>query len=112
MAARIPRDELAAFGRHLRRVRLSGGVRQADLAARMGLTQSMVAHWETGRVAPSLSQVVQITHHLGIEAAALLADLPRPTAREVIALRAHAAAVRSRAVEMVIEAAAHLVEMA
>lgn len=49
--------------------RLAAGLTQRGLAARMGLTHSVVSHWESGRQAPRLARVPAIAAALGVEPA-------------------------------------------
>lgn len=42
-----------AFGRAIRERRLEIGMSQVELAAKVGVEQTAVSHWELGRVIPS-----------------------------------------------------------
>lgn len=47
--------------------RLRQDLTQAELARRLGTSQSLVARWETGRVAPSFNSVVRAVRACGLE---------------------------------------------
>lgn len=50
---------------------------QQELALRLGVTQSTVSHWLTGRRTPTFSRIERIAAELGVDAAEL-AFGPRP----------------------------------
>ena len=49
----------------LRRCRQMAGLRQQDLAARIYVTRSTVANWETGKAMPSVMMLPKISAALG-----------------------------------------------
>lgn len=56
---------LANEGTVLRELRRGAGLTQAELARRMGTTQSAVARWERGAVAPSLPSLRRLAAACG-----------------------------------------------
>lgn len=54
-------------GRIVKEARRRAGLSQAELATRLGTTQSAVARWEAGRVSPSLDTVVRAVRSAGLE---------------------------------------------
>lgn len=61
------------FPTRLRAQRAESGLTQAELAARAGLQQAHVAHYEAGRRAPSLRNLCRLADALGISLDALVA---------------------------------------
>ena len=51
----------------VREARRRAGLSQADLASRVGTTQSAVARLETGRSAPSLERITELVRACGFE---------------------------------------------
>ena len=49
---------------HLRAARERLGLRQAELAAELGVSQATVSHWETGRSEPSLGRLLELAEVL------------------------------------------------
>lgn len=62
-------------GTAIRSARLEGGLTQAELAHRIGVTQSVVARWERGAVEPRISTLERIADALD---AHLTVDLAPP----------------------------------
>lgn len=56
----VPLTELDRLGTSIRRWREAAGLSQAQLAERLGTTQSAVSRWENGRDEPRLSTVAAI----------------------------------------------------
>jgi transcriptional regulator with XRE-family HTH domain len=54
------------LGMRLRELRERRSLTQAELASLLGVSTSLVAHWESGRRAVSIVQVAQIAKALGI----------------------------------------------
>ena len=63
------------LGTAIRSTRLQAGLTQAELAHRIGVTQSVVARWERGAVEPRLSTLERISDALD---AHLLVELVAP----------------------------------
>ena len=55
-------------GRLIRDARSLGGLTQADLARRLGTTQSAVSNWERGRDTPRVDTLARILEACGFEA--------------------------------------------
>lgn len=55
------------IGEEVRRLRMERGLSQHKLAARMGLTQSVIARLEAGAVEPRLSTLDRVAEALGVE---------------------------------------------
>jgi uncharacterized protein len=55
-----------AFDRALLATRLAAGLTQAELAARIGTTQSAVARWESGSVSPTVETLSRLADVLGL----------------------------------------------
>ena len=55
-------------GRLIREARRLGGLTQADLAHRLGTTQSAVSNWERGRDTPRVDTLARILEACGFEA--------------------------------------------
>jgi transcriptional regulator with XRE-family HTH domain len=51
----------------IREARLRAGLTQAELAHRIGTTQSSVARWEAGRTRPSIETLTEIVSACGLE---------------------------------------------
>ncbi|ABQ28964.1 helix-turn-helix transcriptional regulator [Acidiphilium cryptum] len=60
-------DLLIHFGQLIRKVRISFGVRQADLAAMVGTRQATISELERGRLNIHLDLALNLMRHLGIE---------------------------------------------
>ena len=57
-----------ASGRLIREARRLGGLTHADLARRLGTTQSAVSNWERGRDTPRVDTLARILEACGFEA--------------------------------------------
>ena len=55
-------------GRLIREARRLGGLTQAELARRLGTTQSAVSNWERGRDTPRVDTLARILEACGFEA--------------------------------------------
>ena len=71
----MPSENDRIVGRVLREVRERIGIRQADLAGRLGLPQSYISKVETGARALKLSEVFGYASALGIDVHILLAEV-------------------------------------
>lgn len=60
------------FGWNLRVARQRAGLRQQDLADRLGIFQSGISFWECGKVLPKITSVARLAEALGIEPSDLL----------------------------------------
>ncbi len=58
----------------VREARLRAGLTQAELAARLGTTQSAIARWEAGGTQPSLETLRRVARACGLELRAGLAE--------------------------------------
>ena len=70
------RDPLAA-GAWLRELRTGAGLRQGDVAAAAGLSESAVSHLEAGRRAPRPGTVAALARALGVTVSDLVAQVAR-----------------------------------
>jgi ribosome-binding protein aMBF1 (putative translation factor) len=71
-----PSDRLR---RRLHEARRARGLRQCDLADRLGRPQSFVSNYERGTRRLEVSEFIQIARILGVDAAALVAELAAET---------------------------------
>ena len=88
---RPDRHSLSALGSgHLiREARRLGGLTQAELARRLGTTQSAVSNWERGRETPRVDTLARILEACGFEADLTfrrLDDVDRAQLRENLAM--------------------------
>lgn len=63
-------------GAKIANLRELAGMTQVDLAAKLGLDRSAIAHWETGRKSPRAITFKRLCKALGVEPAALLVAPP------------------------------------
>lgn len=75
------RDDIPAFARRLRKLRIQRGLTQADLADRCGLTQPQVSSYEAGRNQPRAGNLAKIAAELRVAVDTLKRWLVRPTHR-------------------------------
>ena len=68
--------EVMTMGRHIRAARLRRGFKQADLARRLGVRQSAVSQWESGKKAPELDTRIRLAAMLAIPLNELLPRAP------------------------------------
>jgi predicted nucleotidyltransferase/DNA-binding XRE family transcriptional regulator len=94
----------AAAGALLRQARLRARLSQAELAARAGLTQSVISAYESGRRQPSLPTLARLVEAAGYELAVGVRRPPRGLARLTGPVGAR---VRARRRELLGAAAAH-----
>ncbi|MFL6843957.1 MAG: helix-turn-helix domain-containing protein [Allosphingosinicella sp.] len=69
-----PADRLR---RRLHEARRARGLRQSDLADRLGRPQSFVSNFERGVRRLEVSEFIEIAHLLGVDPAALVGELAR-----------------------------------
>jgi len=55
--------------------RKKAGMRQLDLAQKLGITEQMISKWETGRAKPSVDQAVDIARILKVDANKVFPDM-------------------------------------
>jgi transcriptional regulator with XRE-family HTH domain len=68
----------ADFGQRLRELRKAAGLTQADVAARMGTTQSRISEWETAAHTPFVTEVPELAEALGVDVAELFKPPAKP----------------------------------
>ncbi len=61
-----------SVGQRIRAARENAGWSQADLAVRMGRTQTAISYWESGRRLPGLDDLIELADVFGLSPAALL----------------------------------------
>ncbi len=61
------------IARRIRTARKASGLTQHQLATLLGVSQSRIAHWETGRGAPRIEDIGLIARTLRMDCNALLA---------------------------------------
>ena len=49
----------------IKKLREEKGITQAELATRLGITQSAVAQWEKGITKPAIDKLLKIAEYLG-----------------------------------------------
>ena len=64
---RFDEDNLATFGIALRQAREDAGLTQAQLAAAIGRTQTLIGGWEAGQTEPHPLDVFTIETELGLD---------------------------------------------
>jgi len=64
------------FGVNLKRLRKKRGLKQQDLAERLGVERPTVANWERGAKYPGLPLLVRLSEVLGVSVDALLGRRP------------------------------------
>lgn len=69
-------DVSAAFGANLKRLRLQGGLRQEDLAAKARVSRPTLASAERGACGIRLENAVKIARALGVTVDEMLTDGP------------------------------------
>ena len=62
----------------LREIRERLGLRQQDVAVRVGCTRAVIGHWECGRQWPPLPMIPRLAEALGVPEALLLHLETRP----------------------------------
>jgi Zn-dependent peptidase ImmA (M78 family)/DNA-binding XRE family transcriptional regulator len=70
-------DKVARVGQRIRAMREDRGWSQADLAARLGRTQTAVSYWESGNRAIGVDDLVELAEVFGVTTGQLLPDTPR-----------------------------------
>lgn len=74
-----PAPTLAAFGQRVRALREAVGLRQADLAAKVGLARASIANIEAGRQDTTVTVLLALADTLGTTGGALLGETPGPS---------------------------------
>jgi len=67
-------EQKSIFARNLRHWLTIRGVKQVELAEKLGVTDGAVAQWATGRTMPTMSKLQRITDILNINKSDLLDD--------------------------------------
>lgn len=75
---RPSKRERSAFETRLHAAREAAGLSQAEVAAKLGLTQSAYAFWERRKVALRPEQIEQVAAILGVTAEHLFAPTAKP----------------------------------
>lgn len=84
---RIPVDDRNALATAIRTWRLDAGLSQAELARRMGTTQSAVSRWEQGHDEPRLGTLSSILRTCGLTATVVVEeDVDRAQIRQRLAM--------------------------
>jgi transcriptional regulator with XRE-family HTH domain len=60
-------QELRTIGDHLRKRRLDLGIRQKDVAKKLGVDETTVNNWERGRTNPTRRGMIRLLHFLGYD---------------------------------------------
>ena len=68
----IHADHAKLFGANLRRLRSKDGWSQQSLATECGLYRTYISRLENGMANPTLSVIVTLAHHLGVDPYMLL----------------------------------------
>jgi transcriptional regulator with XRE-family HTH domain len=79
-AGRPARQPRTAFGERMAQAREQAGLTQAQLAARMGVTQPVVAYWEREPVALRIEQLAALADALDVSADYLAGRSTKPRA--------------------------------
>lgn len=77
----------ASIGQKIRQVREARGLSQGALAEALGVTQTAVSYWESGRRSPDVDDLIEIAEVLDTDVAALFSDT-RPRRRAPVVMRA------------------------
>ena len=70
------------LGTKIKALREITGFSQAELAAKVGVTQGFISHVESGIREPTLDTLRKLAHALGVSVAELLGEDSRPTGTE------------------------------
>lgn len=65
-AAKVAKDEAPSFGQRLASLRKAAGFTQVELAAELGISQRMVAYYESPAATPPANLLPQIAAALGV----------------------------------------------
>lgn len=68
-------DELIVMGRVLVRVREAAGIKQSDVAARLGVPPSWLSKVESGSRRLDVVELIKVAEAISIEPAALIAEI-------------------------------------
>jgi len=72
-------DEAGIFGRHLRELRLTRGLTQAQVAERCGTMVPVISNLERGITVPTLSTLLHLAAALGCQMTELVQVFNEPT---------------------------------
>src|SRR4051794_37672734 len=72
-------DELHNLPQRLSEVRALTQLSQSELAGKLGVSASLISHWEKGTRTPSASQLLDLARHLGVALDYLLNAEIRPS---------------------------------
>jgi len=73
-----------AFGARLQRLRTKSGLKQAEVAKRMGVGAPSVSSWEKGRARPKRGRMAKLAAILGVQTSDLLDDAAPEGVQELI----------------------------
>ena len=62
------------LAKRLKQLRLDKNVNQCDLAAFLGVSQSTIGRWETGKRTPDLTMLSRLAHYFSVTTDYLLGD--------------------------------------
>lgn len=77
----------ASIGQKIRQVREARGLSQGVLAEALGVTQTAVSYWESGRRSPDVDDLIEIAEVLETDVASLFSET-RPRRRAPVVMRA------------------------
>lgn len=81
-------------GQRIKDEREAAGLSQADLAERLGTTQTAISYWESGRRVLTVDSLIEIARVLNVAPSALLPDDDMPPADDAIGPRVTSGGVR------------------
>lgn len=62
----MPKKKRRAIHARIKKLRADAGLSQSDLAAKCGVDETAVSHWETGASAPTGSRLPTVANALGV----------------------------------------------
>lgn len=65
-------DDAKKLGANLKKIRLSKGIKQVEIAKTLGVDRSFVSNIENGKTNPTLSTITSLAKALGVSANELL----------------------------------------
>lgn len=75
-----------SFGETLRRLRMERGLSQQQLADKLHMDRSGIAHWESGRRAPDVVMLSRLSQALGVDLSFLMRAMDEPDERPKVIL--------------------------